>query len=1087
VNSPTICAGQTANLTASGATSYTWTAGATSTGTATADASPLSTTTYTVTGIAGTCTGTTVSTVTVNPLPIVTVNSPTICAGDVANLTAGGGTSYTWSLGATSTGTSTADASPLTSTSYTVTGATSGCSNTAVSTITVNPIPVVTVNSPTVCPGAAGTLTAAGATTYLWSTGSTANPISLSPAGTTSYTVSGTSAGCTGTAVATITVASVLAISVNSPTICIGQTANLSASGGTSYTWTAGAISTGINTADASPSSTTSYTVTGMTGTCSGTAVSTVTVNPFPTITVNSPTICAGDTANLIASGGTSYTWSIGASSTGINTADASPAANTSYTVTGTTAGCSTTAVSNVTVTPLPLVTVNSVSICPGATATLTAAGATTYSWSTGSSANPISVSPASTDSYTVTGTAAGCSATAVSTVTINTVLPADAGANDTICFGGSTNLNATPTGLSYSYSWLPASGLSSVAISNPTADPTSTTTYSVLVTDPNGCVTTDSVKIYSDPQIILSETVVDAACFGVCNGNITVNPVGGTPSYSYSWNTVPVQTTQTAIGLCVGSHTVTVTDLWGCAAQADTIVLEPTSITSTSSHVNATCFGGCNGTATITPAGGTPAPSGYSYSWSTSPVQTTQTATGLCAGTYTCTISDNNACSITTTVTITEPTAVDIASIANPTICYGASTTLTANVTGGTGAYTYSWTPSTGLSSTTVYNPTASLTTTQPYTLTVTDANFCQDIQLVTVNVNLPLTASPAGGAICKGASTIISANASGGSSSYTYSWSPSTGLNNATFANPTASPLTTTQYTVTVNDGCIPAFIAPAITVTVNPLPVPAFDPGLPGCAPHTVVFTDKSVISSGTINTLDWNFGDGGTGTGLSPSHDYDSAGVYPVTLTVTSTDNCSATSSPQNVTIYPVPDAAFTAPPVTSIFSPTVKYTDESVIGTGGNITSWHWNFGDTLALADSVSSIQNPSHLFSAVGTYCAHLVVKSTPGGCTDYADLCIIIEPEFTFFIPNAFSPNDDEINEEFFGVGENITKFDMLIYDRWGNLLFHSNDIKTHWNGKINNTGELLPEDVYVYVIKLVDFHGITHKYIGSVTIVK
>ena len=174
--------------------------------------SPVTTTSYTVTGTTAGCTGSAISTVTVNPLPITTVNSPTICAGATATLTGAGATSYSWSTGAV---TNPITVSPATTTSYTVTGTTSGCTSSAISTVTVNPLPVVTVNSPTQCPGQSSTLTATGATTYLWSTGSIANPITVTPAGTTSYTVTGTTAGCTGSAVALVTVGGSITVTVN--------------------------------------------------------------------------------------------------------------------------------------------------------------------------------------------------------------------------------------------------------------------------------------------------------------------------------------------------------------------------------------------------------------------------------------------------------------------------------------------------------------------------------------------------------------------------------------------------------------------------------------------------------------------------------------------------------------------------------------------------------------------------------------------------------------------------------------------------------------------------------------------------------
>ncbi|MFL5765728.1 MAG: gliding motility-associated C-terminal domain-containing protein, partial [Bacteroidia bacterium] len=152
----------------------------------------------------------------------------------------------------------------------------------------------------------------------------------------------------------------------------------------------------------------------------------------------------------------------------------------------------------------------------------------------------------------------------------------------------------------------------------------------------------------------------------------------------------------------------------------------------------------------------------------------------------------------------------------------------------------------------------------------------------------------------------------------------------------------------------------------------------------------------------------------------------------------------------------------------------------------NAVVWNWNFGDALTLGGGTSTLQNPSYTFTDAGTYCAQLAVASSHG-CVDTTNQCIIIDPEFTFFIPNAFSPNGDGVNDEFFGKGEYIKKFEMFIYDRWGNNIFYSDDINKHWDGRANHGGEIAQQDTYVYTIKITDQKDKKHKYIGTVTIVK
>ncbi|HNN27173.1 MAG TPA: PKD domain-containing protein, partial [Chitinophagales bacterium] len=227
-------------------------------------------------------------------------------------------------------------------------------------TMSIGSAPTVNVNSPSICSGQTASLLASGATSYSWSGGLSAisNPTTPALTTTTTYTVTGTKNGCTGTAVATVTVKPKPTVNVNSPSVCSGQTASLLASGATSYSWSGG-LSSVSNPTTTALTTTTTYTVTGTTNACTSTAVATVTVKPNPTVNVNSPSICSGQTASLVASGATSYSWTGGLSSVNNPTTPALTT-TTTYTVTGTTNACTSTAVATVTVKPNPTVNVNS-------------------------------------------------------------------------------------------------------------------------------------------------------------------------------------------------------------------------------------------------------------------------------------------------------------------------------------------------------------------------------------------------------------------------------------------------------------------------------------------------------------------------------------------------------------------------------------------------------------------------------------------------------------------------------------------------------------------------------------------------------
>lgn len=217
-------------------------------------------------------------------------------------------------------------------------------------TITVVATPTVAVNNSTICSGSSTALTAIGASTYSWSNASTSTSISVSPAATTNYTVTGTTNGCSNAKVSTVTVKATPTIAVNSPTICSGNTTALTASGATTYSWSNSATSTSISV---SPTSNTSYTVTGTTNGCVGSKTLTVTVKTTPTVAVNNSTICLGNSVALTATGATTYSWSSGATTSSISV---SPSSNTTYTVIGTTNGCTNSKTTNVTVKPLPTV-----------------------------------------------------------------------------------------------------------------------------------------------------------------------------------------------------------------------------------------------------------------------------------------------------------------------------------------------------------------------------------------------------------------------------------------------------------------------------------------------------------------------------------------------------------------------------------------------------------------------------------------------------------------------------------------------------------------------------------------------------------
>jgi hypothetical protein len=262
--------------------------------------------------------------------------------------------------------------------------------------------------------------------------------------------------------------------------------------------------------------------------------------------------------------------------------------------------------------------------------------------------------------------------------------------------------------------------------------------TYTVTVTDANGCTDQKTVTITQPTLLTSSTTQINVSCYGGINGSATVTANGGTTPYSYSWNTSPIKTTTTVNGLTAGTYTVTVTDGNGCVITQLVTITQPPLLTSNINSTNVTCFGLNNGTATVNATGGT-AP--YTYIWSTTPAQASQTATGLSPGSYTATVTDSKGCTSSSTVTITQPIALyQVNSFGTPVSCYGGSNgSSTIQVGGGTSPYSYSWNTVPVQTTNTATGLSAGF-----YTMTVTDANGCMSSFMASVTQPTRLLSQP-------------------------------------------------------------------------------------------------------------------------------------------------------------------------------------------------------------------------------------------------------------------------------------------------------------------------------------------------------
>jgi hypothetical protein len=475
----TLCLGDTVGLTASGAATYAWSSGDL---TATANLSPASTTTYSVTAtdVYG-CQDTAQHALTVFALPVVSISGiDTLCVGDSTTLVASGGQDYLWSSGDTTA--SVIFAPPATSVYQVAVTDSNGCESSDSITITINPLPVITFSgNTTICFGDTAVVTAGGGTTYTWNTGASVDNISVSPASSTTYSVTVSDANtCVRNDSVHVTVNALpLVMATGADTICFGDSVNLGSSGANSYLWSNGAPFQNVTVF---PANSTTYTVIGTdTNGCSNADSVFVLVNALPAPTISGPSqICVGSSGTFTASGGVNYSWSNGDNTATISVTP--PLGTYTYSVTVTDGNsCSNSSSIGLTVVATPTAAVNgSAAVCAGSSATLTATGGGTYAWNTAATTASITVTPTSTTTYTVTVTNSnGCTATATGTITVN-----PNPATPTITQAGNT-LTA-PAGF-VGYQWYHAGVLQNGAI-NQSYTPTATGTYSVVVTDANGC-----------------------------------------------------------------------------------------------------------------------------------------------------------------------------------------------------------------------------------------------------------------------------------------------------------------------------------------------------------------------------------------------------------------------------------------------------------------------------------------------------------------------------------------------------------------------------------------------------------------------
>lgn len=638
-------------------------------------------------------------------------------------------------------------------------------------------------------------------------------------------------------------------------------------------------------------------------------------------------------------------------------------------------------------------------------------------------------------------------------------------------CFGladGSANLSVNGIFDPYLISWNGQPADTATSFSQLLAG-----NYSVQIFNSMGCDTTLFFEVVEPEVVDLSLNIIQhIQCFGDSTGSIDVSTTGGTLPYNYTWIGEPTLTTSSANNLVAGNYDILVQDGNGCLDSISLTVLQPNELTVTLTDTLPACFGNANGSITANANGGV-AP--YSYAWSNG--ATDAYINELVSANYSIIVTDDNGCTVQSDVFLAQPAQL-IGQITPARItCPNTATALGVAAVGGTGNYSYDWSPGGQTNDTIILFPTAS----QFYSALITDENNCSVLLTTSVTVTQlnsdDLTATISPSIICAGDSALISANYVGDDwETITLNWLHCSSC--ATDQPIAVAPTTDSSYIISATNTC-GEIIYDTVFISVNPLPLVALAPELGAACPGVEIAFNYLGHSSPDWQYL-WNFGDGSQSTAENPSHSYAFSNSYSVTLTVTDENGCSTTTDGNSwVEVFPQAVADFNVGNYDiSLLDPTVDLYNYS-----SNADSYIWDFGD-----GSLSGAFQPSHTYAAHGNYVISLAVNNAYN-CPDTAEIAIEVIPSHSIFVPNAFTPDGDTYNNVFLAQGENISEqgFTLLIYNRWGEVLFESHDMSQGWRGTYGTSDEKVKEGVYIWVIEYRDITDAKYKLEGHVAILK
>ncbi|MFK7756152.1 MAG: PKD domain-containing protein [Flavobacteriales bacterium] len=627
-------------------------------------------------------------------------------------------------------------------------------------------------------------------------------------------------------------------------------------------------------------------------------------------------------------------------------------------------------------------------------------------------------------------------------------------------------------------YEWTPAQGLSNPFIPNPEVTTGQTTEYTVSVFPQGfeGCVTTDQVTVSVDPAGDPGSDSTLVLCYNYGPFNL-IQMLGGNPVNSGEWtdsngntvdgtfNTITDEGdvfTYTVINAgCINSAQVDITVL----PQGDPICCIFDYNVSTTETL---CNGSSDGTLTVemlfsTEGGPWTIELFDGVNTLTQIANNTTTFTGLAAGDYIVSIEDSGLCTTNADVILNQPPVVGIQTVQDTTICLTGNALLSAWSPEDTnGTFTSNWIGlGTGDQSVAPLNTTV-------YEVFMTNNNNCDSpTEVVEVSLYDPLSVTVnTDSLVCQNTqASLYTLNVDGGFGGYNYSWNTSGGTNVGTQEESTAFPAQTTEYCLTLTDGCETPESVDCVTINAEIPPVISmFSTNPVDCVPHTIAFENTTDPDAFVADS--WSLGDGTFTTESSFEHEYDNPGTFDVTLTLESELGCFYTEIYENYsTIYPSPEPFFTYDPIVT----TIPDTEITFLNlTEGIIVDHQWVFDTTNVLG--TSQLVDPVFEFPSEegGTYPTSLSVIDF-NGCEATVVFDVVINDRFNVFIPTSFTPNSDGINDVLFIKGTDVdpNRFHVRVFNRWGEVVFESRDMNMPWDGSHQFGDYFVESGVYNYVL--------------------